>query len=297
MKSNSFLEEAVSLCESILEVTPPNGEWGIINLVKKLMKDGDDTFFKSSKYSELPIGFYFAFDQIAEYLQGSEVFLGIDNSGMWFKRIAKFCYNTEKEEWPNKEKQILMRLTYLATKKGWINKGIKIDELWETIDVDIDVFENTAHEVWTDYFSSGVDTTWANYGPDNTTHLVALYDRSAMEKFVNKHRGYTPHFDVQTESLRFLGEVVEFSGEHSKVARALIENVNSIVSWEDLCLLDGVKYNDEVKLLGNATNVHDPLRGKFKYIKAKIYANPILTKNLHLLEHGGFGMFVNQSTK
>ncbi|MEN8253717.1 MAG: hypothetical protein ABFQ62_05080 [Patescibacteria group bacterium] len=304
MKNNYFTEEAVELCEAILQTTRPTEEWGVVNIIKSVKSLNDDRAFNSISHPEIPMGYYYVYDEVPQFLLDEGVFCGLDTDGAWYLKQGYYVFNgSGDEDWQFERESVSEGLTLMATKKGWINKTVdkkKINnlELWGIPDLGIQVFVNSFTQETYEDMNLGMVTHIVSKGPSGRHHLIALFDRKRMQSFVNLYKGNAPVFDEKSGMLLFLGKDMKFTGQQAQLVKVLVENINSTVSYKDIFeIISGKNYEKELaRNEGKVPSIHNPIKNDFKNARKKIYKKDSgLCESLVLVERNGIGMFVNQA--
>ena len=287
MKTN-FINDAVELCESILESTSPDNEWGVINLVRSGKSERVERVYNSVTSSHIPQSYYYNYDDIPQFLLDRGVFCGLDSSGAWYVEIGDYYPIYNDDEWLTESKdQVFYGLTVLATKKRWINKGISIDQmnspgLFNIMEHAIKVLVNDYRRVKSvDEFEANDKRGWIHDGPKGRYHITALIDKKKMRKFLLEIRNNSPVFNEQSGEFTFRGEKLAFSGEKNIAAvKLLVEKINSRVSKKEFYESGGDTNYEQHKNAENLTKINDALSKRFGEIKRKIYDNSVLKASI-----------------
>jgi hypothetical protein len=296
---NTFIEDAILLCESILDTTDPSYDWGVVNLVRSADIYRKERIFTSLTYPQIPASYYYSFFEIPKFLSKKGVFVSSCYEWCWFVGKGYYLANSNDPEIVDRD-QVIDDLTFEASRRGWINKGFKknlwLDSSWNIPDEIIEVIVKYTKSVqFEDPYNEGkIKYEKRADGPQDRYNEVMLFDRTKMEQFLLQQKQLSPVFIDSSNQVAFLGETITFTGEQTKMVKILIENINSIVSWENLFNNSGRDYQAELKSHdGKVGKLHESLINIYKEVRKKFYQNKTLDSSLAFVQHNGFGIFID----
>ncbi len=258
--NNSLVNDAISLCQTIYDATPPTTKWRAVSIAKTINR-----IFSYPSVPEIPTGYGYFYDEVPKYLFSEGVFEAMVPN-KWYKGIISVSSGTKIND--------LVSTTAIA--KGYLERNQLID------------------------FYSKWRREYVDFGPTAPGQFTVLVNIESLLRFIatatSSPLSQTPAFDNKTGELSFLGEKIMISGDiEIRSLDLLVKNLNSIVSKADFYeVRDNVNYQKAIKGK-KATNINDITEKIFRALKLKVKANDKLKKVLVFAQDEGFGIFVDQN--
>lgn len=278
---NSVTDEAVKLCNLLLDNMNPLKDWCIFNICKgsASLKEKCVAFDISKNYPSIPTSFYYYYDQTPQFLVDLKVIESFSKN-LW---CTGTIVNTKNYTFDyDRHFPFVDSITQVAREKKYITE------------------EEMIH-----YYSIRP----ANYHPDRdgielkdlgpreyAGLFSILVTKNGLRQCINKYKSTIPQFDKTTGVLSFLGEELQFTASlQIKTIELLIQNVNSTVSYKELHnIRDATKY--EKAIINGKSKTHDAIDSTIKDIKKNLKSNQLLDQTLIIIQKDGHGLFINQKS-